>query len=306
MSSTFSFGTKLKFSLRSTDPLETQTTELLNDIAQTAPGQTGFIVVGHSQGGLIGRRAAQRSSSGFITGVVTIGSPHIGTIIARNARQTVSNTITERINHVADGSINPYQDVGCWIADQLIRRVVSTAVNYAADAAIPVSNDLRLHSAFVDNTLNPNFETFRRAGLQSYARKRWVLMRLLGDNIAYPDGSTGGRAMVRYTQWGYDGFRTCEYVAIFFGDFNVSHECGYIADRMNDVDVFWDRLTAPGDYSDGIVQGASQVYPATPGSSPPQQYPINDGDSHLGETSSDKTKLRLTNALSGQFNVPIR
>jgi hypothetical protein len=45
-----------------------------------------------------------------------------------------------------------------------------------------------------------------------------------------------------------------ECLVIFFGAFNLSHECGYIANRMNDVDNVWDRLTVPHDDSDGIVR----------------------------------------------------
>lgn len=72
---------------------------------------------------------------------------------------------------------------------------------------------------------------------------------------------------------------------------------------MEDVDGLWDRLTADGDHSDGIVQGSSQIYPNTPGAFVPQQYTIFGGDSHLGETSSDMTRNMIDRSFVTQFNV---
>ena len=171
------------------------------------------------------------------------------------------------------------------------------------DAAIPVSGDMQLHSYFIDAQLNATYESFQRAGIQSYANKRWMLMRLLGDNYNYPESRYGGRNWVRATQWVYDGFRTCEVGSFFFGDWQVAKECGYIANRMEDVDGLWDRLTADGDDSDGIVQGSSQIYPNTPGTFVPRQYTIFGGDSHLGETSSDKTRDMISVSFTNMFNV---
>ncbi len=68
---------------------------------------------------------------------------------------------------------------------------------------------------------------------------------------------------------------------------------------MDDLDRLWDRLTAPGDRSDGIVQGASQVYPNAT-----RQYPINRGDSHVGENKSNLTRDQLRNAFVNVFAVP--
>ena len=300
LSSTFVFGTKVKLSLPSLQRIDDQANQLTNGIVAT--GQSSFLVVGHSQGGLIGRRVGQQS--GLVSGVLTIGSPHLGTNLARNGKQAVSDLVSERIARVADGCFGPYDDWGCYIADQLIHNIVATVVNYAVDQAIPVSADLTLHSNFIDAQLNSAYEPFPRAGIQSYADKRWMLMRLMGDNLNYPESTLGGRNWARVTQWVFDGFRSCQIASVFFGDWQVSQECGYIANRMEDVDGLWDRLTADGDDSDGVVQGSSQIYPNTPGAFVPQQYTIPGGDSHLGETSSNLTRDQIALSFTQLFRVP--
>ena len=62
-------------------------------------------------------------------------------------------------------------------------------------------------------------------------------------------------------QYAYDGFAGCALFAYLDGDFGVGQVCRYIYQAMDGVDGTWDRFTAPGDNSDGIVQGQSQGTP---------------------------------------------
>lgn len=78
--------------------------------------------------------------------------------------------------------------------------------------------------------------------------------------------------------------------------------CGYIAGSMDAIDRGWDEITAPGESSDGLVQGSSQIYPFAS-----RQYPIHDADSHVGETRSDKVRPVLFDALDEDFFlVPVQ
>lgn len=82
-----------------------------------------------------------------------------------------------------------------------------------------------------------------------------------------------------------------------------AESCGYVWRALNNIDAGWDRLTAYGDKTDGIVQGSSQVYP-TSGNAQERQYPINGGDSHLGETKSNLVKEQISRAFTEYFLVP--
>src|SRR4051812_43261319 len=175
----------------------------------------------------------------------------------------------------------------------------------AADQAIPRSQDDLPGSAFFQ-TLNAQYEPFGRASISGWSQKRWMLSRLLGDNFS-TGSNLQGRLWVRYTQYVYDGFYGCAVFAFADGDNGPGAFCAQVAHAMDGVDHLWDQLTAPGDNSDGIVQGQSQNYPNSPGAQPPSHYFIHDSDSHVGETISGRTQTQLRSALSAApFNVPIR
>jgi hypothetical protein len=122
-------------------------------------------------------------------------------------------------------------------------------------------------------------------------------MRLMGDMGDHVNGP----AWVRYTEWAYQGLRVCNYASIFFGQFWLTSACGTAHRTMDSTDRWWDRMTAPGMKSDGIVHGPSQVYPGAL-----EQLPIDRGESHVGETKSTKTRDRLDYLLPNRFNVARR
>ena len=70
---------------------------------------------------------------------------------------------------------------------------------------------------------------------------------------------------------------------------------------MDALDRGYDHLTAPGMQSDGIVHGPSQVYPTGM-----EQFPIHNGDSHVGEGQSSHTKDRHGFLLRNRFGVKER
>lgn len=298
LSARYYFNRKEVPSLASTDRLYNQASSLIGRLDAT--GQNQFILIGHSQGGLISRNVAQRRSD-LARGVITIGTPHQGALLARNSRLALNDFLTRQINRLFFGCYSPYQDPGCYIANFLAGYAVNEVVRWGVDAAVPAQIDLQPNNAFVTG-LNSTPEYFTRLGIQSHARKRFILSRLGGDAICNPENPyCGGRAWASYTQWAYNGFVGCSILGGLLGYWNQAFWCAYIAGRMDDIDRGWDRLTAPGMTSDGIVQGPSQVYPGAN-----RQYPINNGDSHVGETKSDKTRDQLFVSLDVWFGVPRR
>lgn len=139
---------------------------------------------------------------------------------------------------------------------------------------------------------------FIRVGIESYSAKRWLLERTIFDGLCNPDANCGGRNAVRWTNRAYGGFRGCQVISAFVGDWNSFTVCTYILNAMDYSDATWDRITAPNDHSDGVVQGVSQVYPRAL-----FNYVIPGGDSHTGEPKSDQVKTRIESAFDNYFGV---
>lgn len=70
---------------------------------------------------------------------------------------------------------------------------------------------------------------------------------------------------------------------------------------MDSVNRKWDRLTALGMRSDGVVHGPSQVYPNAM-----ENFPVLGRDSHGRETKSKHTRDRLDCILPSEFGVAPR
>ena len=296
----FEFGDELTPSMphSGTDRLATQGGNLITAISNS--GQNDFILIGHSQGGLIARDVAQRRPD-LALGVITVDTPHQGALLDLSGRAALAAGLTNQIIDLlgAGGCTSAFDNPGCFIG-VFLEQESFNAVNYALDSAIPATQDLLpiQQNPYLQN-LNAVSENFTRVGVEGHSDKRFVLERLGGDFIAFPDDTLGGRNIVRFTKVAYAGFRICEIIALIFGDCDVAEFCGGIADAMDDIDVFWDLVTAPGDSSDGIVQGASQRYPSATAS-----YPISGADSHIGATKSDLVRDAISQTLDRQFFVP--
>ena len=296
----YQFGTVLIPSLSSTDRLTNQGTDLYNLLLSS--GQNNFIAIGHSQGGLIARDVAQRNASSHLNltrGVITVDTPHVGAILALTGRIDAANGLAQLINNLAadSGCTSAFDNPGCFIAFS-VAGLSFPVVNFAFDAAIPSSGDLIPGSQYLLN-LNSNTENFIRVGIEGHSNKRWVLMRLGGDLFCNPEDACGGRAFASYTQFAYDFFIVEEVIALFDGDFESAIFIQNILDDMDNIDSFWNDLTADGDSTDGIVQGTSQAYIGATA-----RYTIGKADSHVGATKSDKVRDVLQNALDFQFQVP--
>jgi pimeloyl-ACP methyl ester carboxylesterase len=165
-------GHERAFSTTTLHRLDDQASELEAEVNATGGGRS--IVVGHSQGGLISRRFAQRRND-LVHGVITIGTPHRGALAADLGPDLVS----EYVGNAAERAC--YGSVMCTIFGQALARRASGELTYGlAGTVVPVIHDVRTNSGFT-NDLNSTYEPFLRAGIEVNAGNRWALMRFLGD-----------------------------------------------------------------------------------------------------------------------------
>ncbi len=294
----FQFGNVFIPSLSSTDRLPHQAGDLINLVA--ASGKNYFLVVGHSQGGLIARDVAQQRPDLFGRGVITVNTPNSGALLAKTSREKAAEGLADVINSLARraGCTSASTNVGCLIAF-LVARLSFPMVNFAFDELIPASGDLVPDNPYLLG-LNLNSESFTRVGVVGLANKRWVLMRLGGDAFCNPESSCGGRRIVSITSFAYGAFRTCEVLALIFGDIHLAIFCARVADGMDAIDGFWNRLTTTRlDGKDGIVQASAQFYLGLIGG----DRVVLNADSHVGATRSDRTRAALERALEIPFQV---
>ncbi|MGH9542622.1 MAG: BACON domain-containing protein [Terriglobales bacterium] len=299
----FLLGTVLIPSLNSTDSLSNQSSALIGDV--NAAGGGGYIFVGHSQGGLLSRDAAQyfqSNSPSKMRGVVTLDTPNEGADLALNAYSDLANIMTGLAVQLYEdtGCASPLDSAPCGVAALLYSAIPALAV-YAAQAAVPATGDLVPGSAFLNN-LNGTAENFTRVGVTSEAVRRWVEMRLVGDTFCNPDDWCGGRNTVKFTEVVYDVLGIAEAISFLEGDTQDAFFYASLRYDMDLMDSTWNSLiAAPTDGTDGIVQASSEAYP----SSAATQYQILFADSHLGTTKSRPAYNSLFQALENQFQVSL-
>src|SRR5258708_10348909 len=157
----FRFGIELAPSLNSLDNLTNQGTALINDI--NSAGGTGYILIGHSQGGLISRYAAQyfqQNKPGTTMGVLTLDTPHQAAPLAALAQGTIQNVLLrDMLNIFGDvGCSSPFDNILCYLVALQYSGVCEQLINIGA------LTDLVPGSAFLTN-LNSQAENFRKAAV---------------------------------------------------------------------------------------------------------------------------------------------
>ena len=303
ISSRYAIGTKLKPSLPSTQSLESQASMLGNQII--ASGAVDFLIIGHSQGGLIGRRAAQTYGGppGMpIGGVVTFGSAHLGAPIydvARSSVEQVSISMLQgMIDRVGGSCWRRGMSFICDYFDDAISRMVPRVVENALNDLVPAGRDQSPTRSEFLPALNSRPETFERYSIGSHSGGQFKMMRLLGDILCEPEAGCGGRRIQRRTQ---QTFNVLTYCSNFLVQ-QIRGTAGRIIDKCRDLrwdlsryNAVYETWVSPKDpNSDGIVPGKSQAWPGLNGE---RHVAITDGDSHLGETRSDRTRERLHAAI---------
>ncbi len=305
----FRFGNELVPSLNSLDNLTNQGNALISDINSSKA--TGYILIGHSQGGLISRYAAQQYQGQspqpplpIVSGVVTLDTPHEGAPVAgvpQGLLQTV--LLGDMANVWGDvGCTTAYDNILCFLTDLQYSGMSAQLINIGA------LTDLVPGSAFLNN-LNSQSENFKKAAVIGNTNRRWIEVRvaanLLGCN---PEDACGERNVASIYGIVNDSldvsYTIAQLVCWFTGDQTACDIADYLLRiilDMNLADFDYNYLVAGLAPEDGIVPSSSQNYP----SSSAVQYPIGGADSHLGATRSDLARNALEQALGpgSQFNV---
>ncbi len=306
----FRFNTEVVPTLSSLDPLSSQGTALINELKSV--GGTNYLLIGHSQGGLISRYAAQYfqgNPPNLVTGVATLDTPHEGALLALNG----AVGIYEGVQYIATllwdltGCNTAYDNPGCFIAALIYTTAPAFAV-WGVDQAVPAVFDLIPGSPFLVQ-LNGQSEHFTRAAIIGNTPQRWNETRIAANAFAgcNPEESCGEESIAFDTEIFYDVVQVAFYISEFEcfagSDFacTLADYLDLILFGMDVMDSFWNSLVSiPPDGSDAIVQSSSQSYPS--GSA--TQYAIGGADSHTGATKSRLAKDKLDTALTQTFQVP--
>ena len=302
VTSSFVFGSRVKISTNSIQTYDFQRDELRT--AMTAGNGHDYVIIGHSNGGIVGRRVGQIEkpiNPGKIRGVLTINSPHQGGPAMSTALHAVYNLAN--VLHSIPGVCPSKRGCG---ELEMMGGLNSFVAKLDAFTANPLYPQMTPNNPF-RTALNAAPDPFKRVGIVSHSDGRWVWARLFGDNRCAPELDCGGRNTVKRTQ------RFHKHVVIvamissvltvgftMLGQPEVAYVTGLIMKgaitvlvAMNAFDIVYRRIVAPGDESDGIVPVRSQQYPYSN-----RDYHIFGADSHVGATRSDKVQPRVFDALA--------
>lgn len=293
--------------LPSTDYLENQTARLH---AEQGGLPTHSIAVGHSQGGLISRQWSRQKA---LRGILTLGTPHAGAPISRNALDAL------HFNHVLYNLIGLASTWGAgteqgWVAAALsgvfstglqlsagtIQRLLTTVaiVNY-----VPVAPQLAPGSGFL-TSLNAPGNLQREAQGVPY---RVGLNFIAAD---YWRGGLGVGLAPDHREWVWAAMvvlpPTLEYAAAYV-DMHYTNGFGFAAQLRNiagyvrELDPMW-CWAVTNDRScrvphDGIVPTVNQFFPGG------SNYQVI-GPAHIQE--SQRSDRDITDVLSGVMGVPRR
>jgi pimeloyl-ACP methyl ester carboxylesterase len=181
----FSFGNEVVTSLNALCSLSDQGQNLENIIQ--AAGGNQFILIGHSQGSLISRYAAQyfqgiNTPSPTVQGVITVDTPHLGAALTVTGPAAIGYGIEQLAKKLSGnfGCITPLDNPGCYVADLIF--VGADGFAQWGISTIGSLRDLTPGSAFLTQ-LNSGQENFAQAAVIGKTPQRWLAARVL-DNIA--------------------------------------------------------------------------------------------------------------------------
>ena len=312
----FRFGAEIIPTLSWPDRLSNQGNALINEM--NSVGGTNYILIGHSQGGLISRYAAQHFQNQIpqpVKGVVSLDAPHQGAPLAIVGGVAITDGFQFLATGLWDttGCVTPYDNFVCYMAALTYDGAPLIGSDFEADT-VPALIDLTPGSQFLTQ-LNGTSENFAQAGIVSNTPMRWNETRIL-DNAFFgwagcnnPDAGCGERAIAAYTGYTYDVIEADFFFSLFMEIIDPDDAdywdawANYFADIMlwmDAVDGFWNAIVSGFSASDAIVPASSENYPY--GSA--IQYPIYGADSHTGATRSSYARSTLDQILLQQFNVP--
>lgn len=325
------FGNEVVTSLSATAPLSAQG-QNLESLIQAAGGNQ-YILIGHSQGGLVSRYAGQyfqtqpNGVNNTVRGVISVDTPHQGAYLTIGGPSTIASVSESLALKLFGqfGCLSPYDNDACYIAALIYFGIDGVA--QLAISSVGALNDLTPGSFFL-NQLNSGAETFQQAAVIGKTPQRWLVTRVADNFITgspNPEAAFGERNIADITEVVYDvilgdffiqaftqepmWFDYCYYEGGIdngdpYCDENYPAEAALwdaqILDTMDKVDSYYNQSIAPpGDGSDGFVQNSSQRYPSPTA----VQYTINGADSHTSAVRSDFDHQALDYLLTNVYQV---
>lgn len=302
ISARYPIGRKVRTSLDWRASLESQATTLNGQML--ANGGAGYLMIGHSNGGLISRRVGQmetQSGSGpLVNGVIAIASPHLGLPLARNTRTIVIGQLSLYMNSVLmriGGSC--WRREFAWICGSMndaLLTLIPRIVNFAFDAAAPMSNDVRPGSVFLAQ-LNARHEPFLKYSVEVHSQGAWKFIRMLGDWVCEPEDRCSGNHLQNSMESIYDVLRVCG-----SNDFarllkpGLAEKCNNVRWSLSTLNLAYERLTSPNDASDGLVPAKSQAYPSA--DLDDRAIMRNAKESHVGELKSVTVRDKVNDIIA--------
>lgn len=289
-----------RFTLPWYSTYEDQAAELQRKITG-AIGSAGAVVIGHSNGGMIGRYLARHPSAdpsfppANISAVITVGTPHWGVPVARNFASVNRLFGWGKLGALLSCTW-PLMG-GCHsflaMASSSLRNIYG---GFASGP--PVLNEMQPNSPYHDN-FNREAEGFRRFGVTSDIWPRWMPWRGYGEAYCFPESGCGGSSQVRRIDRIYKHDLSCVIIASLFQRWLKATRCVSDASFLKAIDKFFQRYVDIA--GDGAVPFWSQRYPNVPDW---DRYVVYRGPFHWGETESGRVGNRLETILVGRLGVP--
>lgn len=297
ISARYPIARKVKPSLNWRAGIETQAGSLKDEMLTS--GGSGYLMIGHSNGGLISRRVGQmdlQTGGPLVNGVIAVASPHLGLPLARNSRAVVSSQLSNYLNTVlAQIGGSCWRKEFAWLCPTLndaLLTLVPRIVNFAFDATVPMSSDVKPGSVFLTQ-LNARNEAFLKYSVEVESQGAWKFIRMMGDWRCEPEDRCSGHHLQNAMESIYDVLRVCgsnEIVRIMKA--GLAEKCHSVRWSLSALNLTYERLTSPNDGSDGLVPAKSQRYPGA--LEQDRTLMRNARESHVGELKSNAVKNAIT------------
>lgn len=220
------------------------------------------VLVGHSMGGLVARAALQ-SNGANIAGIITVGTPHEGTLLANNA-----NNIVPFFTDVQRRVDDAYWAVDAtslglmhfFVSNDFPKIAQLAALFNPHSAAIA---DLRTDSPTIA-TLDNQYDWVPHANVYGVIPTRNAVLRVaqsLQNDDAGFDGAVSRKSSAK------SGFKACKHIgyALIVTSF-TARKCAWADKVLGRIDDRWATWVngSPSDQPfDGVVTNARQVYPGS-------------------------------------------
>jgi pimeloyl-ACP methyl ester carboxylesterase len=313
----FVVGHELRHTLAWYSSYEDQAADLAGrfnaDIAgrpNDSPRPGPYVLVGHSNGGIVNRYMAQQfRDPAKVLGVVTVSSPHAGAYLANLNQTILTAAVAVPLVFGAQGC-DIAGTYACTWAGLIAREAVAIVGPIMINNVVPVVQEMNTDADFHQTINGRGDASYRIAGVYNRAWDRWTLWRLMADNQkCVPEPlfpcDTYSRAMVTSVDRMYHGYLSCSIASGILGIFwpgarPAAVGCAKNAAWLIAVDGAYKRLSVGSAHGDGVVPEHSQLYPGAPAN---LQFLVDDSNSHIGETRSQRTADQVNRAINS-MGVP--